>query len=580
MTRRQAWLLITLFVLVWFGSLEYRKLIKPDEGRYAEIPREMVATGDWLTPRLNGIKYFEKPPLQYWATATAFTLLGQSDGTARLWPGLTGFLGILLAWFAGRRLFGPSAGLLAATTLASSLLYLMIGHINTLDMGLSFFLEVAVCGFLLAQREEPQARRWMLIAWAALALAVLSKGIVALVLTGATLVLYSLVFRDFSPWRRLELARGLPLFLAIAAPWFIAASIVNPEFARFFFIHEHFERFLTKVHGRYQPAWYFIPILAMGLLPWTSLALQSVGAAWRRYADGVFQPRRFLMLWCLLVFAFFSVSSSKLPSYILPLFPAAALLLGDALPRLSRKTLLTHLGAVAATALVALILSTRVTEFASEATPAAMMAAYGRWLAAAAALWLAGTLAAMVLAWRNRTMGAALTLSVTGFLAGMGALLGVETLSPSNSAYQVAGQVKPLLTPGVPFYSVRMYEQTLPYYLERTVTLVDYRDELGFGLTQEPQKSVPSLDEFKKRWKAAADAFAIMDHAQFDSLQKEGLPMTVVARDTRRVIVRKSPPPPNPRPEGRGDGGSAAEGAASMPLTGSSLGRPGGRAGP
>jgi 4-amino-4-deoxy-L-arabinose transferase-like glycosyltransferase len=185
MSKRQAWLLITLFVLVWFGSLEYRKLIKPDEGRYAEIPREMVASGDWLTPRLNGIKYFEKPPLQYWATATAFTLLGQSDGTARLWPGLTGFLGVLVAWFAGRRLFGPSAGLLAATTLASSLLYLMIGHINTLDMGLSFFLEVAVCGFLLAQREDTHARRWMLIAWAALALAVLSKGIVALVLTGA-----------------------------------------------------------------------------------------------------------------------------------------------------------------------------------------------------------------------------------------------------------------------------------------------------------------------------------------------------------------------------------------------------------
>jgi 4-amino-4-deoxy-L-arabinose transferase-like glycosyltransferase len=539
MTKRQAWLLITLFVLVWFGSLEYRTLIKPDEGRYAEIPREMVATGDWLTPRLNGIKYFEKPPLQYWATATAFTLLGQSDGTARLWPGLTGFLGVLLAWFAGRRLFGPSAGVLAAATLASSLLYLMIGHINTLDMGLSFFLEAAICGFLLAQREDSHARRWMLIAWAALAFAVLSKGIVALVLTGATLVLYSLVFRDFSPWRRLEIARGLPLFLAIAAPWFIAVSMVNPEFARFFFIHEHFERFLTKVHGRYQPAWYFIPILAMGLLPWTGLALQSVGTAWRRYADSVFQPRRFLMLWCLVVFAFFSVSDSKLPSYILPLFPAAALLLGDALPRMSRNTLLTHLGAVAVTALVALILSSRVTEFASEATPATMMAAYGQWLAAAAALWLAGTLAAMALAWRRRTLAAALVLSVTGFLAGMGALLGVETLSPSNSAYQIAGQVKPLLSPGVPFYSVGMYEQTLPYYLDRTVTLVDYRDELGFGLTQEPEKSVPSMDEFKKRWKAAADAFAIMDLSRFDNLQQEGLPMTEVARDTRRVIIRK-----------------------------------------
>jgi len=187
-------------------------------------------------------------------------------------------------------------------------------------------------------------------------------------------------------------------------------------------------------------------------------------------------------------------------------------------------------------------LSPRVVEFASEATPVAMMAAYGRWLSAAAAFWLAGTLVAIALAWRNRTIGAALVLSVTGFLAGMAALLGVENLSPANSAYQIAGQVRPLLSPGVPFFSVGMYEQTLPYYLDRTVTLVDYRDELGFGLTQEPEKSVPSLDEFEKRWKAAANAFAIMDPNQFDNLHREGLPMTVVARDTRRVIVRKPRP--------------------------------------
>lgn len=540
MTRRQAWWLIALFTLVWFGSLDYRKLIKPDEGRYAEIPREMVATGDWLTPRLNGIKYFEKPALQYWATAAGFRLLGQSDATARLWPGLTGFLGVLLAWFAGRRLFGPSAGLLAAATLASSLLYLMIGHINTLDMGLSFFLEAAVVGFLLAQREEEYARRWMLIAWAALAFAMLSKGLVALVLTGATLVVYSLLFRDWSPWRRLELARGIPLFLVIAAPWFIAVSIANPEFARFFFIHEHFERFLTKVHGRYHPPWYFVPILVAGLLPWTTLALQAVASAWSRYADAVFQPRRFLMLWCVLVFAFFSVSDSKLPSYILPLFPAVALLLGDALPRMSRRTLLAHLSAVAATAAVALALTPRVTRFASDAMPVEMMAAYGRWLTAAALIWLVATIAAMAIAWRRRIVASVLVLAVGGVLAGLGVLLGVETMSPTNSAYQIVQQVKPLLSPGVPFYSVGMYEQTLPYYLDRTVTLVDYQDELGFGLSQEPWKSVPSLDEFEKRWHAASDAFAIMDRGRYESLARQGLPMTVVGRSIRWIIVRKS----------------------------------------
>lgn len=225
---------LVAFTLVWFGVLDYRKLIKPDEGRYAEIAREMAVSGDWVTPRLNGIKYFEKPPLQYWSTAAAYKAFGEDEWTARLWPALTGLLGILLAWYAGRRLFGEQAGMFASVALASSLLYLGMGHFNTLDMGLACFLEAAVFGFLLAQDGN---QRWMLFAWAALALAVLSKGIVALVLTGATLVLYSLLTRDFSPWRRLEPLRGIVIFLVITAPWFVAVSIANPEFPRFFFIH-------------------------------------------------------------------------------------------------------------------------------------------------------------------------------------------------------------------------------------------------------------------------------------------------------------------------------------------------------
>jgi 4-amino-4-deoxy-L-arabinose transferase-like glycosyltransferase len=194
--------LFLAFALVWMGTLGYRKLIGPDEGRYAEISREMALAGDWVTPRLNGIKYFEKPPLQYWATAATFKAIGESEFAARFWTGLTG-LSPLLAWIAGRRLFGEAAGLLAAAVAGSSLLFNFMGHINTLDMGLAAFLHLALTGFLLAQGEGSATatqRRWMLAAWAGLALAVLSTGLVALVLTGATLVLYSLVTRDFSPW--------------------------------------------------------------------------------------------------------------------------------------------------------------------------------------------------------------------------------------------------------------------------------------------------------------------------------------------------------------------------------------------
>jgi len=117
-----------VFAAGWFCNLGYRHLVKPDEGRYAEISREMVASGDWLTPRLNGYKYFEKPSLPYWATATAFSVLGQNEWTARFWPGLTGFLGVWMVFWAGRRLFGAGAALYGAAVAASSALYVFLGE--------------------------------------------------------------------------------------------------------------------------------------------------------------------------------------------------------------------------------------------------------------------------------------------------------------------------------------------------------------------------------------------------------------------------------------------------------------------
>ena len=150
---KQIWWLVIAVALIWFANLEYRKLIKPDEGRYAEIPREMVVSGDWVTPRLNDLKYFEKPPLQYWATATAYTLFGEHHWTSRLWTALTGFAGILLVWFAGMRLFGREAANYAAILLGSSTLYVLMAHINTLDMGVTFFLTLGITGLLLGQTQ-------------------------------------------------------------------------------------------------------------------------------------------------------------------------------------------------------------------------------------------------------------------------------------------------------------------------------------------------------------------------------------------------------------------------------------------
>ena len=172
---------ILICALAWFAGLEYRGLFTPDEGRYADIAREMLDSNDWVTPRLNGIKYLEKPPLQYWATAGAFAMLGVDEWTARLWPALTGFLGVVFTAFAGLRLAPRSPWLLTALTVAGCWGYVLGAQFLTLDMGLTFFLTVAMLSFALSRRPDasPRAERgWMILAWAAVACAVLSKGIV------------------------------------------------------------------------------------------------------------------------------------------------------------------------------------------------------------------------------------------------------------------------------------------------------------------------------------------------------------------------------------------------------------------
>lgn len=239
--------LVAILAVLWFAGLGSRSLADPDEGRYAEIPLQMYLSGDWITPRLNGLKYFEKPALQYWATAASYTLFGTSEGASRFWTALTGFLAVLVTWYAGQRIFTPTAGRYAGLILIGGLLFDMAGLVNTLDMGVSCFLTTALMSFIFAQRDDAtdrENRNGMWIAWASIGLAILSKGLIGLVLPGTVLVLYSLLQRDKQLWRRLHLLSGTAIMAVIAVPWFVLVSRANPEFIHFFFIHEHVERFL------------------------------------------------------------------------------------------------------------------------------------------------------------------------------------------------------------------------------------------------------------------------------------------------------------------------------------------------
>ena len=507
-------LVIALLAVLWFGTLGLRPLYKADETRYAEIPREMVASGDWLTPRLNGFKYFEKPPLQYWATAAFFEAFGIRDWVSRLWAALLGFAGILLVLKAGNRLFGPPAGTFAAAVLAGSPIYVAAAQINTLDMGLSFFLSGAVLALALG---------YPIVFWACCALAVLSKGLVGIVLPLATLGLYVLIKRD---WKMIGDARpivGPIVFLLLAAPWFVAVSLRNPEFAHFFFIQEHFQRFTSDVHQRTAPVWFFLAVLALGFLP---LLLPTLAAWWRslRSKAPPFDAELWLALWALVVVLFFSASSSKLPAYILPAFPALAVLAGKYLAESGRKLLVVQaLAIVAFGAAAALLLPGR---------GGAAYAAYVPWLAAAGGV--AAVCGVLALFKKLSVVG----LAAAGFLATQLAIIGHGTISERFTAAALIASIEPRPPAGAPVYAVDIYDHSLPWYLRRPVTMVRYRDELGVAIDWDRGLFVPDLAAFERRWREDKEAYAFVGVGAFDALAGR-IPVREIARDVRYVFVAK-----------------------------------------
>ena len=534
---------LLLALAAWFVLPACRGLFNPDEGRYAEIPREMLATGDWVIPRLNGLVYIEKPPLQYWASAISEAVFGRNEWAARLYTALCSVATVLVTFLLTRMCFGRAAGWRAAVMLGSSLLFVLLGQQLTLDMGLTLWMTVTFAGFCAAQRAQGGRRRmFMLLAWAGTAAAFLTKGLVAGVLPVLALVAYSALRRDFTPWRRLEPLRGVPLFFALSLPWFVLIQHRLPEFFNFFFVREHFQRYLTRIEDRYQPWWFFIPVLVAGCLPWLWPALRALATGWRAQTPRAdFDLRRFSWLWCAVVFVFFSASDSKLIPYLLPLFPQLALLMAtlpaESLQRDLKRTawLMVVLGGITLAGAVALPWLLH--------DPARAPLFIGiRWpLAGMSVCLLAGGLVVLRLRGEIAPVAAAGGAGYAAFLCVVWAAIAV---APLYSGSTLVPQLPPALLQGVragdvPVYSVGTYDQSLTFYLEHPVTLVEWRGELDFGLSLAPQDFIPGVEDFELSWRAGGQALAVVEPRTYARLQADGLPMVLRASAPKHLIVSR-----------------------------------------
>jgi 4-amino-4-deoxy-L-arabinose transferase-like glycosyltransferase len=509
--------LLTVLISLFFGfMLGNRPLSVPDEGRYVEIPREMVATGDYLTPRLNGVKYFEKPVLFYWLESFSIKLFGLKGFALRLWPALFALMGCLVVYGSGVRLFGRRTGLISATVLATSLLYYALSRAIILDMPVSALLSVALLCFLLGTHEPLGLRRrffmWGFYSFAALA--VLTKGLIGILIPGMVIGVWIMLLREWRVLKTMYLPSGLLLFLLIAAPWHILVDRANPEFFNFYFIHEHFLRYVTKIHGRYKPAWFFIPVVLLGLFPWSAFLIQAVKhnlpPSWRERHEH--RDTLFLLLWAGLVFLFFSASDSKLIPYILPVFPPLSLLIGRYLAEAWDRRDFPGIRAGYAVMLIALP-QYRVSPDVQK---------LGKLPFLFAVVLITGTAVTWFMSRRRNFRWAFLSLTVTTVLFSI-VVNAAASFADMRSTKNLALVLRQLLQPGDEVVSYDTYYQDLPVYLERRITVVNWKGELEFGTTVEDTSQWMIVEAtFWKRWDGPATIYMLTKRGTYDALRAAG----------------------------------------------------------
>jgi 4-amino-4-deoxy-L-arabinose transferase-like glycosyltransferase len=321
-------LLVFLCTPLFFLGLGTRPLWDTDEGMHAETSKEMVLSGDWITPTFNGERFYDKPILHSWFVALSFLIFGFTEFAARFPAALLGLGGVLLTYLLGKRMFGSTAGLVSGVILATSLEYFLLTQTVVHDSSLAFFMLLALFCFYTAYRDERHRGWYFGLFYTSLGLCVLSKGPLGLGLPGLIVGLFLLLRKRLGFLKEMRIGWGVVIFLAVAAPWYVLISLRNPGYAGYFFIQNNLMRFASSHARHHEPFYFYVPVLFGGLLPWSFLLPTAFVRSFRISLGKIREDELFLLLWLFSVFGFFSLASSKLPTYLLPLFPAGALLLG------------------------------------------------------------------------------------------------------------------------------------------------------------------------------------------------------------------------------------------------------------
>jgi len=567
--KRTTFLLLSLcclFALFW--QLGSYGLTEPDEGRTAGIGYEFHESGTWLVPRLYDLAQFNKPPLVYWACSLAYRIGGVSELTARL-PAALAALGVLMLTFSmARRLYGEDAAIASTLILLTAPMFFVMARIIDPNMMLTFWITLTMWAALAWFQDARKYQQWLF--WIALGVAFLAKGPPALGVVAIALIGFRICSRRvLSPlseapegavaslqWRPLLNIPAIIACVAVGLSWYVACAVKYPELWKFFLGQELVGRLSGTIAGRAQPVWYFVPMLLGGFLPWIPLLIASLSDAAGRFRKD--SRAMFLLLWVVLPFLMFSLTKSKLPAYILPLFPPLAVLAGARAAACLEKRWFSvgqmPLAFLAGPLVVFGLIAAGRFEFGWDQAGAALdLLSQGTWLGC----WVV----AFVIFWLRRRrvrFFASIAMLITGYVASIGILARHENeIQAHSSPKRMCEALSAAVKPGDRVVIYRNYPRGVSFYLHHPLSFSDkyepqiesdwsrlanqlYReDDLGIvyrWVDHEPRVFVITSD--RPRGGVAGKDKSPLDFLRMGCRK----PLQEIYRDDKYVVVRNFPP--------------------------------------
>ncbi len=545
---------ILVFYVFWLGSYP---LFIPDEGRYAEVAREMVVTGDYVTPRVNGVAFLDKPVLYYWLQAAAINLFGIKEWALRFFPALLGVLGCVVTYICGRHLFNRRIGLMSAIILATTPLYFGGSHYANLDLEVAVFISCALLFFISAMQRIDKLRIYFFFAaYISAALAFLTKGLIGIVFPCMIIGTWMILLGHLNVLKKIYLVSGLILMTIIVLPWYVLVQKANPGFLHYFFITQQVSRFLSAgAFNNPSPFWFYLPIVLIGFFPWSSFLPQALGMSlhnvWK--ARHAHQTELFLLLWLIIVFVFFSIPHTKTISYILPIFPAAALLISHFLSTCWENTKqksitlgITHL-IIIGTSLAAILLAMPYYHWIDFAP------AFNSYATLLAIVFIGGSIFSL-LSIQSKTLLPLFMICASFSALFLFILVMGTTHLNLNTAKPLIDELQFIIKPQDEVVTYFKYYQDVPLYLERRITIVanwhapdiankdNWLRELWYGMSfQKTDDWLINESTFWKRWEDNKRLFVFVNNNYFDQFKKQAKSYYFLGRYNDILLLSNKP---------------------------------------